>query len=110
MLRRLRERKEWQFFAALPRGGRALAAAWWAVLLARGILPPLLAVTMGALVGAVERKAPLSGPLAAVGVVFVLLQVLHPIHQAISSNLGSRLAAWLNDRLAEACVAPPGIG
>jgi ABC-type multidrug transport system fused ATPase/permease subunit len=38
------------------------------------------------------------------------LQVLTPIHQAISANLGSRLAAWLNDRLIEACVRPAGIG
>src|SRR5262245_60237202 len=109
-MRRVRERKEWQIFGALPRGGSARAAAWWAVLLAPGLLSPVPAVMTAARAGAVQRKAPLSGPLAAVGVVFVLLQVLHPIHQAISSNLGSRLAAWLNDRLAEACVAPPGIG
>ena len=44
------------------------------------------------------------------GVVFVLLQVLTPIHQAISANLGSRVAAWLYDRLTEACVRPPGMG
>ena len=42
--------------------------------------------------------------------VFVLLQVLHPIHQAISANLGSRVAAWLYDRLTEACVRPAGMG
>src|SRR5207244_12847295 len=41
---------------------------------------------------------------------FVLLQVLTPIHQAISANLGSRVAAWLYDRLTEACVRPPGVG
>jgi ABC-type multidrug transport system fused ATPase/permease subunit len=44
------------------------------------------------------------------GVVFVLLQVLSPIHQAVSANLGDRMAAWLYDRLTEACVRPPGIG
>jgi hypothetical protein len=36
--------------------------------------------------------------------------VLTPIHSAISANLGDRTAAWLNDRLAEACVQPPGMG
>src|SRR5207245_2769277 len=51
-----------------------------------------------------------SGPLAFVGVVSVLLPVLTPIHQAISANLGSRVAAWLYDRLTEACVRPPGMG
>ena len=36
------------------------------------------------------------------GTVFVLLQVLAPVHTAISSNLGDRTAAWLYDRLTEA--------
>ena len=52
----------------------------------------------------------LAGPLAFVGAVFILLQVLTPIHQAISANLGDRTAAWLYDRLTEACVRPPGMG
>ena len=49
-------------------------------------------------------------PLVLVGVVFVPLQVLSPIHQAIGANLGSRTAAWLYDRLTSACVRPPGMG
>jgi ATP-binding cassette, subfamily B, bacterial len=65
---------------------------------------------MGALVGAVQRGDPLAGPLAFVGTIFVLLQVLSPIHQAVSANLGDRTAAWLYDRLTEACVRPPGMG
>jgi ATP-binding cassette subfamily C protein len=90
MLRRLRERPEWKFFAVLPRADERLAFAWWAVLLLRGVLPAGLAIAMGALVGAVQRGEGLAAPLAVVGVVFVLLQVLHPIHQTISANLGSR--------------------
>jgi len=109
MVRGLRKRQEWQFFAVLPRADRALAFAWWAVLLLRGLLAAAFAVAMGALVGAVQRGEPLAAPLAAVGVVFVLLQVLTPIHQAASANLGSRVAAWLQDRLTEACVRPPGL-
>ena len=42
--------------------------------------------------------------------IFVLLQVLTPIHQAVGANLGDRTAAWLYDRLTEACVRPPGMG
>jgi len=53
---------------------------------------------------------PLTTPLAVVGLVFVLLQVLTPIHQATGANLGSRTSAWLYDRLTAACVAPPGMG
>ncbi len=68
------------------------------------------AIAMGVLVGAVRQGHSLAGPLVLVGAIFVLLQVLSPIHQVVSSNLGDRTAAWLYDRLTEACVRPPGIG
>jgi ATP-binding cassette, subfamily B, bacterial len=102
--------KEWKFFSVLPKADVGLAAAWWTVLLLRGILPAGFAIAMGVLVGAVERGHALAGPLAFAGAIFVLLQVLNPIHQAASANLGDRTAAWLYDRLTEACVRPPGIG
>jgi len=76
----------------------------------RGILPAAFAIAMGVLVGAVQHGNPLAGPLAFAGTIFVLLQVLSPIHQAVSANLGDRTAAWLYDRLTEACVRPPGMG
>jgi ATP-binding cassette subfamily B protein len=110
MLQSLTARKEWKFFAVLPKADPVLAAAWWTVLLLRGILPAAFAIAMGVLVGAVERGHPLTGPLALAGAIFVLLQVLSPVHQALSANLGDRTAAWLYDRLTEACVRPPGIG
>ena len=103
-------RKEWTFFAVLPKAAPGLASAWWTVLVLRGALPAAFAIAMGVLVGAVQRGAPLAGPLAFAGSVFVLLQVLGPIHQAVSANLGDRTAAWLYDRLTEACVRPPGMG
>src|SRR5262245_38792694 len=64
---------------------------------------------MGSLVGAVQRGDSLTAPLALAGVVFVLLQILSPIHTAVSANLGDRTAAWLYDRLTETCVRPPGM-
>src|SRR5438309_10271384 len=109
MLQRVFERKEWKFFAVLPRAAPGLALAWWLALLLRGGLPAAFAVAMGVLVGAVERGNPLAGPLALAGAIFILLQVLSPIHQAVSANLGDRTAAWLYDRLTEACVRPPGM-
>jgi ATP-binding cassette, subfamily B, bacterial len=109
MLRRLRDRKEWQFFAVLPRADRRLTIAWWAVLIALGLVPAVFALAMGVLVGAVARGDDLAGPLAFVGVVFVAGQVLSPLHQAIGANLGDRVSAWLYDRMTEACVEPPGI-
>ena len=109
-IRALRDRQEWRFFGALFKADPGLAVAWWVVLGCRGVLPALFAVATGALVGAVQGGRDLAGPLAAVGVVFVLLQVLVPIHQAIGTNLGDRTAAWLYDRLTEASVRPPGMG
>jgi len=106
----LRSRKEWQFFAALPRADGPLAVAWWTVLVLRGVLPALFAVAMGGLVGAVQRGDSLAAALAAVGVAFVLLQVLAPIHTAISHNLGDRTSAYLYDRLTDTCVRPRGMG
>jgi ABC-type transport system involved in cytochrome bd biosynthesis fused ATPase/permease subunit len=110
MLARLRARPEWQFFAVLPRADLPLAAAWWVLLVLRGVMPAILAIAMGQLVAVVQTGGSLTGPLALVGVIFVLLQVSGPIHTAAGANLGDRTAAWLYDRLTEACVRPPGMG
>ena len=110
MFQRLRNRNEWQFFAVLPQADRLLATVWWVVLILRGVLPAAFAVAMGLLVGAVQYGDSLLRPLTFVGGLFVLLQVLTPIHQAVSANLGDRTAAWLYDRLTETCVRLPGMG
>jgi ATP-binding cassette subfamily B protein len=106
---RLRERNEWKFFAVLRRADPGLAIAWWGLLLARGALPAVFIIGMGALVGAAQQGEALAAPLAIVGAMFVLVEVLTPVHHAVSANLGERTAAWLYDRLTEACVHPPGI-
>src|SRR3954469_20513296 len=110
LLARLSRRNAWIFFPALPRADRGLAAGWWLAVILRGVLPAVFAIAMGLLVGAVQRGDRLAGPLTFAGVVFVLLQVLTPVQQALSANLGDRTAAWLCDKLAEACVRPPGMG
>src|SRR3954464_15355301 len=106
---RLRASNEWQFFGVLPKADRALATGWWALLLLRGALPAAFAVTMGVLVGAVNQGRSLALPLTITGIVFVTYQVLTPIHQAVSADLGSRTAAWLYDKLMHACVHPRGM-
>jgi ABC-type multidrug transport system fused ATPase/permease subunit len=106
----LRSNDDWKFFVVLPKADPALAAAWWAVLLLRGVLPAVSAIAMGALVAAVQRKTGFVPSLAAVGILFVLLQILAPIHSAVGANLGDKTAAWLYDRLTRACVRPPGMG
>jgi ABC-type multidrug transport system fused ATPase/permease subunit len=108
-MKKLRERNEWKFFGVLPRADRLLAAVWWFVLILRGLLPVGFAIEMGVLIRSVQRGGSLVDPLVIVGVVFVVLQVLAPIHQAVGANLGDRTATWLYDRLAEACVRPKGV-
>jgi ATP-binding cassette, subfamily B, bacterial len=109
-MERLTARKEWQLFSVLPKADRQLTIGWWIALILRGVLPALFAIATGSLVGAVQHDASLTLPLTLVGGIFVLLQILTPIHLALSSNLGDRTAAWLYDRLTAACVGPPGMG
>jgi ABC-type multidrug transport system fused ATPase/permease subunit len=106
----LTERNEFRLAAALPKADPLLATLWWALLLLRGALPAVFGIAMGFLVRAVQNGEPLTGSLTTVGVTFVALQVLTPIHQAVGQNLGDRTAAWLYDRLTEACVRPQGMG
>src|SRR5690242_14593491 len=84
------DRDEWKFFSVLPKTDGRLAAAWWLVLLLRGVLPAGFAIAMGALIAAVQSGSGLARPMSVVGVIFVLLQVLTPIHSALSANLGDR--------------------
>jgi ABC-type transport system involved in cytochrome bd biosynthesis fused ATPase/permease subunit len=106
----VRERQEWQFFANLPRAGRPLAALWWALIAVRAVLPPVFAITTGLVIGAVQGGSSTTGPLVAMGAVFVALQVSAPLHQTVSESLGHRVSAWLYDDLTASCVDPPGIG
>jgi len=103
-------RKEWQFFSILPKASLGLSLAWWVILLLRGLLPAVFAIAMGMLIAAIRHGQNLTEPLAFIGAIFVILQILNPLHQVVSSNLGDRTAAWLYDRLTEACVRQPGIG
>ena len=89
MIDRLRASNEWKFAGVLRQSDGVLCAAWWTLLVVRGSLPALFAIAMGALVGAVQARNTLTGPLALTGAIFLLLQVLPPIHVATGANLGS---------------------
>ncbi|MFD9596428.1 ABC transporter ATP-binding protein [Kitasatospora sp. NPDC059973] len=106
---RLRERDEWTFFAVLPRAHRGLAVAWWALIVVRGALPALFAVTVGLLVDAIDDHASPTGPLCAAGLVFVLFRLLVPFHSLVGTALGERLSCLLHDLLVESTTAPDGI-
>jgi ATP-binding cassette, subfamily B, bacterial len=110
VLKRLRARKEWQLFAVLPKADPMLATVWWVLLILNGVMPAIFAVAIGVSVGAVQQARPVGGPLALTGLVFVLMLILNPIQTAVSTNLGNKVSAWLNEALIRACVQPPGIG
>ena len=110
LIERIRSSNLWTVAGVLPRADRGLSFTWWAVLIFRGLLPAVFAIVMGMLIGAVQHRANLATPLALFGFIFVLLQILPPIHRAVGANLGSRTAAWLYDQLTIACVRPPGMG
>jgi ATP-binding cassette, subfamily B, bacterial len=109
VVKRLLGSAEWRFFGVLPKGGGALAATWWAMIVVRAVMPALFALTMGNLVGAVQHEKPLGAPLALVGIVFIALNVLSPVHGTLAGVLGARVSAWLQDTLMRACVRPAGL-
>src|SRR5215472_4671867 len=109
VLGRIKARQELQLAAGLSRADRPMATGWWSLLVLRGLLPAGFSIATGVLVGAIQLRDSLAVPLIVVGFLFTLLQVLGPLHTALSANLGDRTAAWLYDELTGACVAVPGI-
>ena len=93
------------FIRALWRAHRGLAAAWWILVLAQAVLPALFAYTVGALIGAADP----TGPLIALGTVFLFMQLLAPVHAQVGTNLGDHLSSRLQDRLITAATGPAGI-
>src|SRR4051812_10963302 len=93
----------------LPRADRGLATAWFILLLLRGALPAVFSVAMGVLVHAVEDGDSLTVPLAIVGVVFVSLQILSPLHAQAGRNLGDVLSNHLNELLLHSTTTPQGM-
>jgi ABC-type multidrug transport system fused ATPase/permease subunit len=109
VLGRLKARQEWGFFAALWRAAPAQALLWWVMIALRGVTPALASVAFGWLVAEITNGSSLVAPLVAVGVTFFVMVVAQPLHQVVSANLGSRLAAHLYDQLLEVCTRPAGI-
>lgn len=94
----------------LWRASKGYAALWWALLVIRAVVPAVVSVALGVLVGRIDDGRSLTGSLVVVGVFFTTSMVLHPVHQLVSMNLGSRASTHLYDRLMTACTAPDGLG
>jgi len=97
------------FFRTLFRASPVGAGLWWGLLLVGGLIPAVFALATGSVIRAVESDGSLAGPLVVIGVVFVAMQVIGPVHSAIGQNLGRLAADWMNDRLLRATTAPRGI-
>jgi ABC-type multidrug transport system fused ATPase/permease subunit len=109
VVNRLRASPEWRFLAVLPRAAPGRALAWWSLIAIRGALPAAFTIAVGGLVGTVQQGGPLLVPLALVGGVFIAMNGLVPVHEALSADLGAKAGAWLHDRLLRACVEPSGL-
>ncbi|UOE21300.1 ABC transporter ATP-binding protein [Thermobifida halotolerans] len=109
MLSSITSRKEWVFFATLWRSHPWLTATWWALILLQGVLPAVFVVAVGVLVGALADGAPIRTPLILIGAVFVLMQLLTPLHSQVGSLLGEHASDRLHDRLLVAAGAPEGV-
>jgi ABC-type multidrug transport system fused ATPase/permease subunit len=108
-LQGLRSSAEWRFLGALFHADRGLATVWWALVILRGALPAAFTLSVGALVGAVQHGQQVAPALALTGAVFMAMNALVPVHDAVGADLGARAGAWLHDGLVGACVSPPGI-
>lgn len=97
------------FFATLWRSHPWLTATWWTLILVQGVLPAVFVVAVGMLVGAVAGGDPPRTPLALIGAVFVLMQVMKPLHSQVGSLLGEHVSDRLHDRLLVAATTPDGV-
>jgi ATP-binding cassette, subfamily B, bacterial len=105
----IRRSPGWRFLTILPKAAPRASVVWWALIVVRGGLPAAFAVAVGALAAAVQRQAGLEVALAWVGAIFISMNALAPLHDAISADLGYRTGAWLHDRLMRACIEPSGL-
>lgn len=109
LTQRLADNQQIVFFRTLHRAAPGLSSAWWALLVAGGLIPALLSVATGAVVDAIDRDRSLLWPLAITGALFTALQAMGPIHLVVGQVLGHRTADAMNRRLLLAATGPPGI-
>jgi ABC-type transport system involved in cytochrome bd biosynthesis fused ATPase/permease subunit len=105
----MRSSAEWRFFGALWRADRRGTTWWWALIAFRGLLPAVFAVAMGVVVADVQSGSALAPGLTVIGVTFIAMQAIGPVHDVISTNLGATTSQWLHDRLHDACDGPEGL-
>jgi ATP-binding cassette, subfamily B, bacterial len=98
-----------RFFAEVWRASPGWACTWWALVALRGAVPAAVTLTFGWLVAAVTDGEPLGAPLIGLGACFAASLVIVPVHQLVSSNLGSRVSEHLTGSLEAVCSGPHGL-
>ncbi len=106
---RIRNSGEYRYLRLYTKVDKTLGTAWWALLVVRSILPAAFALAMGDLITSVQHHEAVDGPLALVGVLFIAMQTLPPVHSALSANLAQKMITYLHDLLLEASLTPAGI-
>lgn len=111
--------KRWPLLAMireLPRASGPLTGSLAVVVLAAGLAPALITITVGRLIDAVSDAPRTTAThhalvlLGLVGLLFVLQQLLGPAAAQLGDALGRRLNRRLRDRVMTATLAPDGIG
>lgn len=101
-------RGEWQFLASLPSAGRGLSWTWLLIIVARAAFPVGFVVSLGLLVDKLGERS-VTGPFALLGFLFVATNLIPPLLNEASENLGDRLVGSYNERLIRAVSRPRGI-
>lgn len=109
LIDKLRDKPFWQLFAAMPRASRPLTIAWWALIIARGVVPAVFGVAVGLMVSAVHDGDSLTAPLILLACSFIVMQVQVPVLNQVGENLGDRMSMWLHDRLLRSATGPAGV-
>ncbi|MBJ7602239.1 MAG: ABC transporter ATP-binding protein [Candidatus Dormibacteraeota bacterium] len=108
-LKTLRDSAGWRFLTILPSVSPAAALVWWGLIFIRGALPAAFAVSVGLLTRAIQLQANIEVALVWMAAIFIAMNAIAPIHDALSADLGYRAGSWLHGRLIQSCVNPPGL-
>ncbi len=97
-------------FARMARADRRRFVWWAGIGLVRVVAPTVFAVLLGVASTALIQVGPWHGTVLGAIAMALVLQVLPPIHAAMSQNLGALTGAHLTDELTSLTTEPVGIG
>jgi ATP-binding cassette subfamily B protein len=95
--------------AILYRAHPRLALAWWGFILINSLLPIALTLSIGWIVESAMKGKIQPESLALLGLVFIALNMLSTIGEAVSGSLGARASEWCHRQLLQACLAPQSV-